>query len=120
VALAIRNKWPIVFDEYKGLCDAQSEDWHLLGETQIVEVAEDLFVCNVFSQYDYGIGQKHTEYSAIKTALTENIPHEQVVERNLPCYFPMRFGSDRGGGDWNIVSRIIEYYIPDAIICKLP
>ncbi len=120
VALALKNKWPVVFEAYQAHCKAAGADWHLLGDAQIVPVAENLYVCNVFSQYDYGYGQKHTEYSAIDHALQySNLPSE-YLDSDLPCYFPYKFGSDRGGGDWNVVKAIIEFRIRDVIFCKLP
>jgi len=35
-------------------------------------------------------------------------------------YVPYLMGCGLAGGDWGIYSEIIEFYIPDAIIVRLP
>jgi hypothetical protein len=37
----------------------------------------------------------------------------------MPVYIPYNMGCGLGGGDWEIVSGIIEETLPDAIIVKL-
>lgn len=122
LALAIRNKFPKVYESYKLLCDTTYKNnlFDLLGYVQFVAINDKLTIANIFGQYNYGVGQKHTEYAALVTAC-ENI---QESTKNLipscPIYVPYKMGSDRGGGDWNVVKSILESYLPNAIICKLP
>lgn len=117
LAKSIRDKWPTVFTEYERYCKGRENDFQLLGAHQFVNVELGLFICNVFGQLHYGKdGKRYTDYGAILTAFRDVIKeHGDMV-----YYFPYNFGCDRGGGDWAIVSKMINYYFPKAIICKLP
>lgn len=124
LAKAIRDKWPIVYEQYKNFRSLR--DLVLLGQYHYVNVAPDLWVCNIFGQLNYGYdGKRYTDYGALKMAfinmmdlcLSAKCGYE--VKENTVHYFPFRFGCDRGGGDWSIVSQMIEFYFPNAIICKL-
>lgn len=119
VAKVIRDKWPIVFKEY--LREFKDKlDFEMLGRYQYINVGQKLYICNIFGQLHYGTDkQRYTDYSALNTAF-KNIKQEKDQLGNLDIYFPYRFGSDRGGADWSIVSKMIDFYFPNAIICKLP
>lgn len=124
LALAIRNKWPKVYDEYITLSKRYKNDFERLGLWQNIEVGPELYVCNVFGQLSYGYDNKqYTCYGALKTAF-EAIDDTSPRDNNLgfirQFYFPYLMSCFRGGGDWNIVSKMIEFYFPNAIICKLP
>lgn len=119
LALNIKNKWPIVYQEYCKMCDKYKNDFELLGKYQFIEVSPKLYVCNVFGQLNFGSRERDTDYSALNTAFRD-ISQEKDQLGKLDVYFPFLFGSDRAKGDWNIVSKMIDYYFPDAIICKLP
>ena len=122
LAAQIREKWPHVFEEYKAF-KKNAKDFELLGEYQLVEISHDLVVCNIFGQLDYGPwDERYTDYGAINTALKTLWGNTPMTHNLIPLnqiYFPYKFGCDRGGGDWNIVSNMIEHYFPTAIICKL-
>lgn len=114
LALRIKNKWPIVYEEYAKLCRTVKPDFELLGNRQYVNVAPDLWVCNIFSQLYYGYNARFTDYAALKMAFSD------MQEIKLQLYFPEKMGCSNGGGDWNIVSKMIDYYFPHSFICKLP
>ena len=114
IALAIKNKWPVVFDEYNRYVKS-NKDFTFLGKLQIVDVGRKLSVANIFGQLYFGGSERQTDYGALNRAFAALGLYE-----GEQIYFPYKFGSDRGGGDWNIVSQMIEHYIPTAIICKLP
>ena len=125
IAKAIRDKWPIVYDEYRYFYEKYTEhDWRLLGNSQLVRVDDNIQVANLFAQYNFnktGLPfTRHTEYGAFKDACKELQNQVDYFGGVIPVYFPYNCGSDRAGGDWNIISKIIEYYFHDAIICKLP
>jgi O-acetyl-ADP-ribose deacetylase (regulator of RNase III) len=121
LAMAIRDKWPIVYEDYINDCLKYKNDFERLGLTEYVKVGDKLFICNIFGQLYYGYDRKkrYTDYSALNTAFRD-IAQEKDQLGKLDIYFPFNFGCDRGGADWNIVSKMIEFYFPDAIICKLP
>lgn len=116
LALAIRNKWPIVYNEYMRYSDIWPNDFQRLGEYQLIKVEEDLIVANIYGQLNYGYDkQRYVDYSALKNAFRRLATNKEDY-----IYFPYLFASDRAGSDWNIVSKMIEFYFPNAIICKLP
>ena len=90
----------------------------ILGQIDLVEVSKNLFVCNLFGQYDYGYnGDRYTAYGAWEVALP--LLKTQKEKLGLGVYFPYLIGCDRGGADWGIINRLINDYIPDATICYL-
>ena len=80
--------------QYQWFCKTQfhgrSQD--LLGKVQIVNVAPDKQVANIFGQLDFGRNshKKYTDY----TALTNG----------------------RANGDWAVVSKMIEIYFGDIAV----
>ena len=122
LAKAIREKWPIVYDNYMYEMEFEKHySFTKLGTIFWARINEDLLVCNIFGQLNYGNdGKRYTDYSALNTAFCE-IKFKFTDYATCPqIYFPFNFGCDRGGADWNIVNKMIDYYFPNAIICKLP
>lgn len=113
LAKAIREKWPNVYNVY------QQSDLKL-GSILIVPIEANLFVCNIYGQYDFGnsyqTGITYTNYAAVETAL--KTLSESYVSK-YPTYFPYKIGCGLAGGDWSIYKRLIETYFPHAIICKI-
>ena len=48
LAKQIRDKWPVVFDEYKKICGTDR-----LGDSQTVQVAPQLYVANLFGRTEH-------------------------------------------------------------------
>jgi hypothetical protein len=125
VALAIRKKWPVVYTHYKAQCDTFDRfKFRLLGHVDVIDVDKNLQVANIFGQLSYGVdGKRYTDYGALNRAfmtLDNSLPVNNNLKFIDQIYFPYFFGCDRGGGDWIIITEMIEYYFPDAIFCKLP
>ena len=122
LAKQIRDKYPKVYDRYSKYCQSKEHDFELLGEILPVMVRGNLTIVNIFSQLFYGReNQRYTEYSALKSAfedISENIEFWNKGDNNI--YIPYLMGAGLGGGDWNIISKMIDYYFPNSIICKLP
>jgi hypothetical protein len=119
LAKSLRDKWPIVYDDYKKYCDKTIEiakprfgkvaDLGNLGSVCFSKVGEDLYVVSMFAQYDYnrnGARNKQTEYFSFLQAIENFIGY--YLKNRLPIYFPFNIGCDRGGADWDIISSIIE------------
>jgi hypothetical protein len=116
VAKALRDKWPKIYDSYR---DAEK----LLGNIDVCEIKENLYVVNLFGQDEYKRGiddhwDRFTSYGAWELALPRL--RDYIIRNGLPdmIYFPYNVGCDRGGGDWRIISAMIEEHFPDAIFCK--
>jgi hypothetical protein len=119
IAKDIRDKWPKVYGAYYRYCKRAEHDFTLLSHCLRVEINDSLIVANIFSQYDYNKKApftKHTEYGALDNALAELRGFTFISQ--MPVYFPHRYGCINGGGDWEVVKKIIDYHLPDAIICR--
>ena len=108
LAMQIRNKWPVVYDLYRGSVPR-------LGEIQTICISgiKNLWVFNLCAQRTVGIGVQ-IEYVHFIACL------KQIRERVVPTYFPWMIGCGLAGGDWNTVIRILLDYVPDAILCVKP
>ena len=79
----------------------------------------DLLVCNIFGQFNYGGGNiRYTDYCALNNAFRDLRGWLDITK--IDGYFPYLFGCGLANGDWAIVSKMIDFYFPNAIICKLP
>jgi O-acetyl-ADP-ribose deacetylase (regulator of RNase III) len=123
VAKALYTKWPKVKTDYHSYCDTMfklgfsKED--LLGHILPVKVETNpnKFVINCYSQLTFGSdGRQHTDYEAIKECFNKiNVVYDEPT-----VALPYMYGCGLGGGDWNIVSEIIENLFGDrAIIYKI-
>jgi O-acetyl-ADP-ribose deacetylase (regulator of RNase III) len=128
LAKTIREKWPKVYDSYVEFI--RSYKFHgnlfwttseMLGEINLVDVEPNIYVANLFGQDRYGYdGKRYTRYGAIETGLENLLKNIDTFDlETLPVFFPFRFGSDRGGANWEIIKLMVEEYFPNAIICKL-
>ena len=122
VAKCIADKWPIVKQSY--------EEWHMdclvssfyndsrsmLGELQFVLIDSPCkYVVNAITQQYYGYdGEKYVSYDAIDRCMKElnyRIMHER--EGLKPKIVMPKIGSERGGGDWNVIEKIIESHLSE-------
>lgn len=97
VAKSIRHKWPIIYQQYLSFSENKKAS-SLLGECQIVSIHDNLAICNIYGQQNYGyLGGKYTDIEALEKGLTTM--YQYAVEQLLPIYLP-KIGSGRGGADW--------------------
>lgn len=119
LALAIKNKFPRVYTEYKGFCAEAKKSSDLLGSNQYVLVGPKTIVVNMFAQDNYGLDKRHTDYESLRCCLKMlsvlNVP-EKFDEKDIQVRIgiPYKLGCARGGGDWNIVITIIEEYFKNS------
>ena len=110
VAKHIKNHYPEVFKQYFKLCQSTKEKETLMGRVQFIEQDEKL-ICNLFAQLHYAPKQlRHTSYdSLVEGFLTIKELYEGDIAMPL-------IGCGLGGGDWKIVSAIIESIFDDRDI----
>jgi hypothetical protein len=84
---------------------------------QFVKVNPGLFICNIAGQDGYGTQSRQTNYEALASCLTKL--HAKSIELNLIPYLPYKLGCGLAGGDWNVVSKLIEYHSPNAVIVQI-
>lgn len=105
VARAIRNKWQSVYTEYA--------DYHRmfglkLGDVVWVDV-DCKFIANCITQQKYGYsGAKFVDYEALRKCM-KTVNLRLSSDLALP-----RIGAGLGGGNWEIISAIIEDEITNA------
>ena len=116
IAKQIRDKWPKVFIRYKeymnyfynmGLAPCSR---NYLGQMQLVKVADDRYVANFFSQDKYlPRGICHTDYDAFRWCCEKLRNHiDDYGLQDGVIGFPYKIGCGLAGGDWSIISNIIE------------
>ncbi len=82
-------------------------------------------IYNLYGQGLFGRGIRQTNYEALYSALEamRNNIDEAYLDSPPVVGFPYKMGSDRGGGSWDIVSRLIEVafdgYESDVVIYQL-
>jgi len=115
IAYQIANKYPKVHDEYckKVIANTKAGNMGtvLLGECQICDSGNKKIV-NLFGQDHFnapGINTRKTNYDALSTALYHM--YYYAHNNGLSVALPFKLGSDRGGGDWEIIRAIIDEYM---------
>lgn len=112
LALQIRNKWPDWYDDYK-------QTPGVLGYIGTFDVTQELFVVNLYSQSSIGQQWTYTDYPALRVCLHKVRRFaDGMAGVVLPVYLPYGLGCGLAGGDWNIVSTIIEEELPQATLVK--
>lgn len=113
VAKQVREKYPLVFRRYREQCEMFGSD--LLGVCYLF-CENDLatpIIANLFAQDKFGYdGKCYTDYDALRNALSmlktkiNTYPGLSGVSPKIAI--PYLMGCHRGGGDWEIVSKMIE------------
>lgn len=131
IAKAIRDKWPIVYNNYMAkfeamrnsiieLCGCFTEmansidiSEFMLGDIQIVGLWEDYnadekhqSVINMFAQQHYGYdGERYTSYEAFWKCLHKI---KESVPKGSTIGFPDHIGCGLGGANWEVIRTMIE------------
>lgn len=103
-AKQVRDRYPELYMQYRIMCQSASPK-DLLGKIMIYE-ADDKIIVNMFSQDDYGTDVRQTDYEAMDNALhalRKLYPYNTIIA-------PHKIGCGLGGGDWSVVSKILQKY----------
>lgn len=114
LAKSLKAKYPACFTSYQRYC---KEGKFKLGMVQFVKVNPVLYICNLAGQDGYGTQSRQTDYEALASCLTKL--HAKSIELNLTPYLPYKMGCGLGGGNWNVVSNLIETHCPNAVIVQI-
>jgi len=113
LALQIRNKWPQWYKDFILYPNPH------LGNVQLFHVREELWIANLYAQDRYGKdGKCYTDYQAFGVCL--KWIRDNLYFHGQMFYFPYKIGCGWAGGDWNIISGLIEKELPEAMIVRLP
>lgn len=104
IALQIKQSFP---EAYKADCQTDSGDANKLGTiTKAITLNGEgipLVIVNGYTQFGYGTNQRQVDYDALRRVFRE-------VKRQFPdkkVGYP-RIGAGLAGGDWDIISQIID------------
>jgi len=116
-AKALRDAYPVLFDEYSRLC-GKIAPRGLFGCVQFVQVTERLIVANSFSQLNFGNAYKTHEVYTDPRVLVGNIAY--VVDKfpDKRVYIPFGIGCGLAGGYWDVISAGLDNI--DVTVMKLP
>jgi O-acetyl-ADP-ribose deacetylase (regulator of RNase III) len=102
-ARALRNAYPLAQQDFR----AWAQEGHLeLGEVQITDVEDDLYVATMVAQRGYGTSQRpRLRYDAVRRGLA-TVAH---AARQLAATVHMpRIGAGMAGGSWDVIGELIE------------
>jgi O-acetyl-ADP-ribose deacetylase (regulator of RNase III) len=111
LAKAIKDRYPAAFREYNKLCsdDVVVPKNKLLGIAQFVRVYDNRVVCNLFGQFTFlPRTVRHTDYDALRTGFETIKKTYPKIDIAVP-----KIGCGLGGGDWKIVSTMLEEIFDD-------
>jgi len=109
VELAVKQKWPGAFEEYKAFVQRfPNPKCELLGKVIPYAIEEEnLLVANAITQENFGrSGERYVSYSAINAAF-RSIAQIASNFNSVAIHYPL-IGAGLGGGDWAIISSIID------------
>lgn len=133
VAFHIKNKWPIVFNQYINFINDMKRTNHvkttsdLLGRINIVNVSHDIDVINIFGQDGYGVDKVWGDITALTIGLHSCLQYISSLNETQVKYYALflpKIGSKRAGLDWNtevlpVIERLaIIYSDIDIVICE--
>ncbi len=126
LAKATVKLYPEVYKHYSEFCNKQDCALNLLGQVLLVDLNNnpDLRFWLIFGQLNFGTKTRQTDYCAIIQGLQNIYLELDSSDLENPFYIPYGIGCGLGGGDWKIVTKIIEisslaeYY--EVKICKKP
>ena len=119
VALAIKNKWPQAYIDYRKWWDRNGgpmSSYSMMGRVAWTYL-DDVWIGHCFAQDRYGRERKHTMYDAIDSCLIDVVATANAAPTK-DINFPL-IGCVNGGGHWPIVREIIEHRIPDTFTKNL-
>lgn len=99
VARTVRDKFPEAYEEYSAWC---SKGFRL--GTYLPVASNDKIIINAVTQQNYGRdGKRYVSYDAVADIMYEMNRHYAGCTIAMP-----RIGAQLGGGDWSVISAIIE------------
>lgn len=119
IAKQIREKYPEMYEADKK--SGPRGDNRRMGSYSYAVCHDGKIGYNLYSQYNFGGGIRHTSYDAIVSGL-DKIKVNAVTQGVEKIGLPYKMGCALGGGSWRIVRAIIddafENSALDLYICR--
>ena len=110
IARSVKDRYPKAFFSYRRQYENSGE--LKVGDIIPVEVSEDKWIVNAITQRFYGRdGRRYVDYDGVRSCFLKVAA--LAKENNLPVFYPL-IGCDLGGGDWEVVSKIISEELKDV------
>jgi O-acetyl-ADP-ribose deacetylase (regulator of RNase III) len=105
--LAISKRWSEPERRYRAWHAGKEGQPFALGEVQLVQVSESVWVANLVGQRDIreSNGAPPVRYDAIRTGLQKVALEARRLQASV--HMP-RIGCGLAGGDWEVVGKIVE------------
>lgn len=111
IARQVKEQFPGAYKIYK---DIEEEHGLALGSViwKATDNTHNKWIGNCITQLFYGTGKRHIEYEAVAKCMENVVDFMEGMKFDLPICFP-QIGAGLGGGNWKIISTIIDEIIPD-------
>lgn len=111
VAKTFKELYPKAFDKYVSDLTFRNV---ILGENSYYLGLDNLVLVSAITQESYGTSKRQVSYDAIATCFQAVIS----VTGNLETINIPKIGGGLGGGNWNIIEKIINEIVKDRhIVC---
>jgi O-acetyl-ADP-ribose deacetylase (regulator of RNase III) len=106
VALAIKTRYPEAYNAYK-MEELKYINGLPLGTISFAAIRPDKHIYNLHAQRFYGTdGRRYLDYEALYSSL-EKVCDSMCNAGLKTLGVPYKMGSDRAGGDWNVVTAML-------------
>lgn len=106
LAKQIKQKYTNVMDSYLKICDMRFSDIKRNGIVAWCTIDKNKYIASIFGQEYYGTDKQYTDYVSLGNGF-ETVK-SFANRNNCSIAIPYGIGCGLGGGDWNVVSDIIE------------
>lgn len=105
VAAEVKRRYPEVYQVYRNEYETKGLK---LGKVVFVENFYGQIIANLLGQEKYGYdGKQYTHYDKLQECL-DSVKAVMKEHGLLTVAFPYLMSCHRGGGDWNVVYKMIE------------
>ena len=102
IAKQIKEKYPEVYNIY------EDREYPYIGAIDWIPTHDGRVCVNLYAQSDYGYNNRYTNYIGFAQCLVELAEYLIPVSKDTIVAFPYGMGCGLGGGDWKVISSLIE------------
>ena len=108
LAKQIRDKYPGVYESYRV---AHESGRDILGSNHYVYLDDGRVCVCMYAQNEFGRDKQYTDYKAFLACLNGLEKFcKWYAEKYTTIAFPYKIGCGLGGGDWTVISDMIEKF----------
>lgn len=126
LALQIKQRYPEAYKadtQFYCSCDPENRFKEMMGNISHTRTKDNNVIFNLYAQFNFGREKRQLNYEAfysgmekIRDLILSDKKHKYIIG------VPYKIGSDRAGGDWNVVLAMIHSVFDnsgiDVIICE--